>query len=69
MAVLLNQIVLEQRGPWRRLRSWWQGVHPERGMISCGWSGLETVEEKEYFKPTHVIAVSMPARTDPRQAA
>ena len=69
MDVLLDERVIEQHGPWRRVRRWWQGTHPDRGIISSGWSGLETVEEKETFTPTHVIAVSQPARIRPWKAA
>jgi len=69
MNELLDEKVIEQRGPWRRVRRWWRGIHPDRGIISIGWSGLETVEERECFTPSHVIAISWPAGTGPGLAA
>lgn len=44
-AKLLDEKVISQLGYLPRIRRWWRGAHPERGTITMGWSGWETVEE------------------------
>lgn len=54
---LLDEQVISQRGPFERIKRWWRGVHPERGKIVYGWSGWETVEEKDRIRPLRIIEV------------
>ncbi|OAI54957.1 hypothetical protein AYO44_13965 [Planctomycetaceae bacterium SCGC AG-212-F19] len=49
-AKLLDEKVIFQSGNLSRIRRWWSGVHPERGTITRGWSGWETVEEKDHVR-------------------
>jgi hypothetical protein len=55
---LLGEKTLGQKGPWHAVRRWWRGVHAQRGIITSGLTGLETVEEKERFVPTHIVVVN-----------
>jgi hypothetical protein len=66
--VPLDEKLLHQHGPWRRMRRWWPGAHPDKGIITSGWSGVETVEERECFMPPHVVAVHEPSRRSPATA-
>jgi hypothetical protein len=54
---LLDEKVVFQRGPFRRVRRWWRGVHPDKGPIILGWSGWETLEEADRVLPLHTFAV------------
>ena len=56
---LLDEKVIEQRGRLRRIRRWLRGVHPGRGVIIQGLTGLETVEELDCVLPAQVIHVQM----------
>jgi hypothetical protein len=53
----LDEKVISRLGGLPRVRRWWSGVHPERGMITLGWSGWETVEEKDVV-PIHIVNVT-----------
>lgn len=44
---LLDEKPIGQRGKLRRVRRWWRGMHPDRGVITRGWTGWETIEEIE----------------------
>src|SRR5947209_488205 len=54
---LLNQEVIYQHGRFQRIRRWWRGVHPERGVIVRGWTGLETMEERDCLLPAQVVTI------------
>lgn len=44
---ILDVQVIYQRGAFQRIKRWWRGIHPERGIIIRGWTGWETVEETD----------------------
>jgi hypothetical protein len=46
-AKLLDEKLILRPGCLPRIRRWWRGVHPSRGTITLGWSGWETVEERD----------------------
>jgi hypothetical protein len=54
---LLDEKVVFQNGPWQRIRRWWRGIHAGRGTITRGWSGWETVEERDRILPLHSFTV------------
>jgi hypothetical protein len=54
---ILDVRVLGHQGPLQRIRRWWRGVHPERGVIVRGWTGLETMEETIRFMPVQFVLV------------
>ena len=58
VAELLDEKVIYQRGRLQRVRRWWKGVHPERGVIVYGWTGWETVEECDRILPLGTIHVN-----------
>lgn len=41
------------------VRRWWRGVHPDRGTITPGWSGWETVEERNQVVLRHTFRVDV----------
>ena len=57
-AELLDQKVIYQRGPCQRVRRWWKGVRPEKGVIIQGLTGKETLEETERILPLHTFVVT-----------
>ena len=58
---LLDQRVIHQIGPLQRVRRWWKGIHPEKGTIIRGLTGLETVEEIDRIVPIHTFRVASKA--------
>lgn len=44
---MLSEIVLHQNGAFKRVRRYLRGIHPERGVIVRGFTGWETLEEKD----------------------
>jgi hypothetical protein len=56
-ADLLDEQVVWQQGRFQRIRRWWRGIHPEKGTITQGLTGWETVEEKDLIVPLRVFTV------------
>ncbi len=56
-ADLLHEQVISQRGNVQRIRRWWRGVHPDKGTIIQGWTGWETVEERDRIIPGTIVTV------------
>ncbi len=54
---LLDEQVVWRQGRFQRIRRWWRGIHPERGTITQGWTGWETVEERDLILPVQVFTV------------
>jgi hypothetical protein len=54
---LLDEQVIYQHGPWQRVRRWWRGAHADKGIITLGWTGCETVEEKDRILAMHRFVV------------
>ncbi len=54
---LLDEQVICQNGSWQRVRRWWRGIHAGLGTVTLGWSGWETVEERDRLRPLHVFVV------------
>jgi hypothetical protein len=50
-AELLDEKVISQQGRFQRVRRWWRGAHPDKGTITRGWTGWETVEETNCILP------------------
>jgi hypothetical protein len=44
---LLDEKSISHRGKFRRVRRWLRGMHPDKGIITKGWTGWETVQETE----------------------
>jgi hypothetical protein len=55
---LLDQQIIRQHGPLQRVRRWWRGIQPDKGTITWGWTGWETVEEKDRLVPAHTFVVA-----------
>ncbi len=57
-AELLDEKVILCRGNFQRVRRWWRGIHPGLGAITRGWTGWETVEERDCIRPQQRIQVT-----------
>jgi hypothetical protein len=55
---LLDEKVIFQNGRLQRVRRWWRGIHPDRGVIVHGWTGWETVEECDRILPLGTVNVN-----------
>jgi hypothetical protein len=55
--VILDEKIIARKGPLQRIKRWWKGIHPDRGTVHQGWTGLETVEEKDRIVPERVFTV------------
>lgn len=55
--VILDTQVIYQSGAYKRIRQWVKGIHPELGIISKGWTGWETIIERDVIKPIHTFYV------------
>lgn len=54
---MLDEKVICESGSWGRVRRWWRGTHAEIGTITKGWSGWETVEERDRVRAVHTFTV------------
>jgi hypothetical protein len=55
--VILDEKIISRKGPLQRIKQWWKGIHPDRGAVHQGWTGWETVEEKDRIVPERVFTV------------
>ena len=58
---LLDTKVIYQQSTIQCVRRWWRGIHPDKGVITWGWTGWETVEEKDVIIPIHTFSVGVEA--------
>ena len=54
---LLDEQIIYQNGSFVRLRRWFRGNHPSRGVLVCGYTGIETMEEKAVIRPLYTFMV------------
>jgi hypothetical protein len=54
---LLDEKVIWQNGQMQRIRRWWRGIHPCRGVITRGLTGWETLEERDRVLPVRTFTV------------
>lgn len=54
---ILDTQIISQANAVRRVRRWWRGIHPEKGIITRGLTGWETVEERDLL-PVHILDVN-----------
>ncbi len=60
---LLNEKAIAQGGKFRRVRRWLRGMHPDKGVLTKGWTGWETVQETERL-PIRTFSVAR-SKSDP----
>ena len=48
---ILNTEIIHQNGSFMRVRRWLKGAWPKRGKLTCGWTGMETIEEVDFIRP------------------
>jgi hypothetical protein len=54
---ILDEHVVHQSGSFCRVRRWLRGVHPHHGVITWGYTGWETLVEKDVIRPMHTFTV------------
>lgn len=54
---ILDEQVISQQGRYKRIKRWWRGIHPDKGVIIQGYTGWETVEEKDLIVPVQTFHV------------
>lgn len=54
---VLDTHILRQQGSFLLVRRWLRGKHPERGQLTWGYTGWETVEEKVIIRPIATFKV------------
>lgn len=54
---LLDEQIIYQNGSFVRVRRWFRGSHPSRGVLVCGYTGIETMEEKAVIRTLHTFTV------------
>jgi hypothetical protein len=59
---LLDEKVISQQGRKKRIQRWWRGIHPDKGVIVQGYTGWETLEEKDLIVPVQTFTVQNAAR-------
>ena len=55
---ILSEIVIRDHGTYRRVRQYLPGHHPQLGLLTSGWSGAETVVERDVIVPVRRIVVA-----------
>ena len=55
--VVLDTQIIYKSGCFMCVRQWIKGIHPQLGIISKGWTGWETIIEKDVIKPLHTFYV------------
>jgi hypothetical protein len=54
---VLDEQVIFEHGHFQRVRRWWRGIHPDKGVVIRGLSGWETVEEIDRILPMRTVFV------------
>jgi hypothetical protein len=54
---ILSEEIIYEWGSFKRVRRYLKGWHPERGKLSFGWQGKETIEEKDVIIPIKTFMV------------
>ena len=55
---VLDERLLRQSGPFKTVRRWLRGKHPQLGILHMGYTGWETIVETDLIVPTGVFAVT-----------
>jgi hypothetical protein len=54
---ILNEQIVHQNGPYKRVKRWIRGIYPKLGIIHKGLTGWETVVEKDVIVPNYTFIV------------
>jgi hypothetical protein len=55
---VLGEEILHEQGSFRRLRQYVAGWHPHLGTLHFGWSGRETIIERDVILPARQLRIS-----------
>ena len=55
---LLHEEIVYQNNSFYIVKRWYEGWHPELGILIFGWNGKETYVEKDIIKPCYTFIVS-----------
>jgi len=54
---ILDEHVLYQRGCFKRVKRWLRGKHPTLGILHQGYTGWETIQEKDVIMAMETFTV------------
>lgn len=63
---VLSEEIIKDYGSYKRVRRYLKGWYPERGKLCFGWSGKETIEEKDVIMPIKTFMVEDERNSDCR---
>jgi hypothetical protein len=66
---IVGEVILHQHGCFRRVRQYLAGWHAELGALHFGWSGPETIVERDIILPARVLYAVPPPVDAPGSAA
>lgn len=50
---MLDEQIIYRNGPFMRVKQWFRGPFPEKGTLTFGFTGLETIVEKTVIRPLY----------------
>lgn len=54
---IVCEIIISQQGCYKRVKRWIRGYHPEKGIITFGFTGPETIVETDVITPIYYFMV------------
>jgi hypothetical protein len=54
---ILDTHIIYQQNSFAIVRRWLRGAHPNLGVITWGWTGFETIQEKCIIRPIQSFIV------------
>ncbi len=54
---ILDEVILYQKGCFKRVKRWLRGRHPHLGILIQGYTGIETVVESDVIVPMATFEV------------
>ena len=56
---IVGEVVLHEHGSFRRIRQYIAGWHPDLGVLHFGWSGRETIVERDVISPVRLLTFNV----------
>jgi hypothetical protein len=56
---IVGEEILHEHGCFRRIRQYIAGWHPDLGVLHFGWSGQETIVERDVISPVQLVSFGL----------
>ena len=56
---IVGEEILHEHGCYKRIRQYLSGWHPHLGVLHFGWSGRETIVERDVISPVHFVQLNI----------